>query len=213
MPTFLTETVEKHLDIMKKVDKKGESKYYHHKKPTYYKVNVEKGIYQFDCCGFVKYMLAEACGIKQDKLNFLAPGRGPNASGSPQDWVDFAKQLETVLTTGWRRVFDTPRAGDILFTNIHVMISMGTVNKENGTLLIADSTEYHHGKTGFKDTREDKPGLKTGMGTGSIRVKKADDDKKKFLCARYPIGPTVKGTLSAWDDMWVVRPVPAELGV
>jgi len=215
MGTFLTKEVNWHLRNMEEKDRNGASKYGHPKHtmfsrrvPTYFEVDIEKGIYQFDCCGFVKYMLV-ACGIKQDKLNFLEPGRGPNTCGIPQDWVNFAKQLEKVPTTGWRRVFDTPTAGDILCTKTHVMISMGTVNKEDGRLMIADSTKNHHGKTAFKgtDTREDKPGPKTGMGKGFIRVKKPDD-KKKFKCAWYPIGS--KSDL--WDKMWVVRPIPSELG-
>jgi len=180
--------VNRHLDnaMSKTVNR---SKYGHFTgQNRYYEVDWNSGKYVFDCCGFVKYMLIES-GKKQEEISFLGGGR-KNRSGSPGDWVEFAKSLKQRggRVPGWV-LAKTPQPGDILMTSRHVMISMGT--PQGDTLKIADSTSTPHREG---DTRG--PG-RNGMGKGYIRVRQTSHGWE------HAWNPKA----TDWTPMYFVRPV------
>lgn len=131
---------------------------------TYYDVDERIGKYRFDCTGFVKYMLLDSRIVIPTNI-----GRGlGNVSGTTEQWITLAKQLRKNggEINGWRSV-NSPQPGDIVITEAHAMISMGTM--KDGVLQIADSTGSPHGRDGT-DTRYNGTKTRTGMGTGYIKV-------------------------------------------
>merc|ERR1711935_188635 len=109
-------------------------------KPDYwFKVNEKKGTYEFDCSGFVKYMLLETWPDLevQGHLDFL-PGK--NYSGGPNDWMKHVRNLKASHPKHpprWKLVQlgDKLKKGYILITAKHLMISLGPPDT-NGHVLI-----------------------------------------------------------------------------
>jgi hypothetical protein len=196
-----------------------QTKYEHVRgKPNWF-FKVENGSYKFECTGFVKYMLMkEFSGIKNhdnfqnaDGINWMdghlsfllytnpeTLNQTYKSAGSPDQWVQHAQELkpgEKKAGSMMRRLVNLSdiKAGCILITKNHVMISMGTV-QHNGALRVADSTSTPHGS---HDDRQ-KTTSKSGFGKGYISVGQ-DSNGLVMKWSMEFNGPLIK--------MYVLKPV------